>query len=91
LDIPFIFILVSLCTSRLLFFVAVWQETQLLDSKTMLHAMRVNFENIGHTTQNKLFRLVKFLADLSTRLSLSMMMNWQEQWSHWNKTKEAQV
>jgi len=28
----------------------------------------VNFENFGHTTKNKIFRLVKLLADLSTRL-----------------------
>jgi len=27
-----------------------------------------NFENFGHTTKNKIFRLVKLLADLSTRL-----------------------
>jgi len=31
----------------------------------MLHALRVNFENLGHTTKNKIFRLVKHLADLS--------------------------
>jgi len=35
----------------------------------MLYALRVNFENFGHTTQNKIFRLVKLLADLSTRLN----------------------
>jgi len=34
----------------------------------MPHALRVNFENFGHTTKNKIFRLVKLLADLSTRL-----------------------
>jgi len=34
----------------------------------MQHALRVNFENFGHTTKNKTFRLVKLLADLSTRL-----------------------
>jgi len=34
----------------------------------MLHALRVNFENFGHTTKSKIFRLVKLLADLSTRL-----------------------
>jgi len=34
----------------------------------MLHALRVNFENFGHTTKNTIFRLVKLLADLSTRL-----------------------
>jgi len=39
-----------------------------LDSKTMPDALRVNFENFGHTTKNKIFRLVKLLADLSTRL-----------------------
>jgi len=33
----------------------------------MLHVLRVNFENFGHTTQNKIFRLVKLLAVLSTR------------------------
>jgi len=48
-----------------LFFV--WQQTQLLDSKTVLHALRVNF---GHTTMNTIFRLVKLLADLSTMLKL---------------------
>jgi len=32
------------------------------------HALRVNFETFGHTTKNKIFRLVKLLADLSTRL-----------------------
>jgi len=32
--------------------------------------LRVNFENFGHTTKNKIFRLVKLLADLSTRLKL---------------------
>jgi len=47
---------------------SVWQQTQLLDSKTMLYALRVNFENFGHTTKNKIFRLVKLLADLSIRL-----------------------
>jgi len=35
----------------------------------MLHALRVNFENLGHTKKNKIFRLVKLLADLSTRLN----------------------
>jgi len=44
-------------------------QTQLLDSKTMLHALRVNFENFGYTTKNTIFRLVKLLADLSTRLN----------------------
>jgi len=34
----------------------------------MPHALRVNFENFGPTTKNKIFRLVKLLADLSTRL-----------------------
>jgi len=28
----------------------------------------VNFENFGHTTKNTIFRLVKLLAELSTRL-----------------------
>jgi len=28
----------------------------------------VNFENFGHTPKNKIFRLVKLFADLSTRL-----------------------
>jgi len=37
----------------------------------MPHALRVNFENAGHTTKNKIFRLVKLLAYLSTRLNLS--------------------
>jgi len=32
--------------------------------------LRVNFENFGHTTKNTIFRLVKLLADLSTRLKL---------------------
>jgi len=35
---------------------------------TMLHALRVDFENFGHTTKNKIFQLVKLLADRSTRL-----------------------
>jgi len=30
--------------------------------------LRVNFENFGHTTKNKICRLVKLFADLSTRL-----------------------
>jgi len=47
---------------------SVWQQTQLLDSKTMLDALRVNFKYIGHTTKNNNFRLVKLIADLSTRL-----------------------
>jgi len=34
----------------------------------MPHALRVNFKNFGHNTKNKIFRLVKLLADLSTRL-----------------------
>jgi len=29
----------------------------------------MNFENFGHTTKNKIFRLVKLLADLSTTLN----------------------
>jgi len=33
----------------------------------MVHALRVNFEDIGHTTKNKIFQLVKLLTDLSTR------------------------
>jgi len=49
-----------------LFFV--WHQAQLLVSKPMLHALRVNFKNFGHTTKKKIFRLVKLLADLSTRL-----------------------
>jgi len=32
----------------------------------MLHALRDNLENLGHTTRNKIFRLVKLLADLRT-------------------------
>jgi len=28
---------------------SVWKQIQLHDSKTMLHALRVNFENLGHT------------------------------------------
>jgi len=28
----------------------------------------MNFENFGHTTKNTIFRLVKLLDDLSTRL-----------------------
>jgi len=47
---------------------SVWQQTQLPDSKTMLHALRVNFENFGHITKNAILRLVKLFADLSTRL-----------------------
>jgi len=33
----------------------------------MPHASRVNFKNFGHSTKIKIFRLVKHLADLSTR------------------------
>jgi len=44
----------------------------------MLHALRVNFENFGHTTKNKIFRLVKLLADLSTRLYLGMSLRAQQ-------------
>jgi len=47
------------------------QQTPLLYNKTMPHALRVNFENFGHTTKNTIFRLVKLLADLSTRLKSS--------------------
>jgi len=39
-----------------------------LDSTTMPHALRVSFENFGHTTKNKIFLPVKLLADLSIRL-----------------------
>jgi len=35
----------------------------------MVHAFRVSFDYIGYTIKNKIFRLVKLLADLSTRLS----------------------
>jgi len=35
----------------------------------MPYALRVNFEYFGHTTKNKIFRLVKLLADLSTMLN----------------------
>jgi len=52
LNISFIFILTSLGTSRLFFFLiapidlfSVWQQAHLLESKTMPHALRVNFEN----------------------------------------------
>jgi len=34
----------------------------------MLHGLRVNFENFGHTAKNTIFQLVKLLAELSTRL-----------------------
>jgi len=51
---------------------SVWKQTQLLDSKSVLHALRVNFENFGHTAKNKIFRLVKLLADLCTRLKWRM-------------------
>jgi len=34
----------------------------------MPFALRVNFENFGHTTKIKIFLLVKLLADLRTRL-----------------------
>jgi len=47
-----------------------WQQTQLLVSKTMLNALRVNYENFGHTTKNTIFRL---LADLSTRLKMQKL------------------
>jgi len=35
----------------------VWQQTKLLDSKTMLHALQVNFQDFGLTTKNTIFRL----------------------------------
>jgi len=38
----------------------------------MLFALRMNSENFGHTAKNKIFRLVKLLADLSTRLYASL-------------------
>jgi len=41
----------------------------------MPHELRVNFENFGHSTKNKIFRLVKLLADLSTRLK-TMHCGW---------------
>jgi len=53
---------------QLICFRFVHQQTQLPDSKTMLNEVRVNFESFGHTTKNKIFRLVKLLADLSTKL-----------------------
>jgi len=34
----------------------------------MLNALRVNYEYCGHTTKNKIFRLAKLLAGLTTRL-----------------------
>jgi len=37
--------------------------------QTMLHALRVSLEKFGHTKKNQIFRLVKLLADLGTRLS----------------------
>jgi len=30
----------------------------------MLHALRVNFENFGHTTKNKIFRLKHFVSSI---------------------------
>jgi len=39
----------------------------------MPHALRVNFENFGHTTENKIFRLVKLLADLSSINYINML------------------
>jgi len=39
----------------------------------MLNALQVNFEGIGHTTQNKNVRLLKLLADMSTGLKPSML------------------
>jgi len=41
----------------------------------MPHALRVNFENFGHTTKNTIFRLGKLLADLSTGLN-EKQINW---------------
>jgi len=37
----------------------------------MPHALRVNPENFGHTIKNTIFRLLKLLADLSTRFKPS--------------------
>jgi len=73
LNIPFFFYFNFVVHQQtLLFYIvpidlfSIWQQAQLPDSKTMLHAVRENFENFGHTTKNKIFRLVKLLADLCT-------------------------
>jgi len=59
------FICISLCTRRLVFLKLSTKQAQLFDSKTMPHTW--DFENLGHTTKNTIFRLVKLLADPSTR------------------------
>jgi len=61
-------IFISLYTSRFVSSRSSTKQTQLLDSKTMLYARRENFKNFDNTTMNTIFRLVKRLADLSTRL-----------------------
>jgi len=68
----FILNLIALCTSRLLLFkflqlicFTFGNNTQLLVSKAMLHVLRLNFENFGHTTKNKIIPLLKLLAHLT--------------------------
>jgi len=39
----------------------------------MIDALLVNFESFVLTTKNKIFRLVKLLADLSTRLKAKII------------------
>jgi len=34
---------------------SVWEQAQLHDSKTLRHALRVNFENFGHTPKIRFF------------------------------------
>jgi len=42
-------------------------QQNLLDSETILHALRMNLENLIDTTRNTIFRLLKLLVDLSSR------------------------
>jgi len=43
----------------------------------MPRASRVKFENFGHTTKNEIFRLVKLLADFSTRHTTQILTEMQ--------------
>jgi len=57
LETPCHFFLISSCTSKFVFLNSSTKQAQLPDSKIMLHALLVNFENLGHSTKNKIFFL----------------------------------
>jgi len=64
--------IVSLRTGRLFVLFSVYQQTKLLDSKSMLYALSVNFENFGHTTKNTIFRR------LPTEIQPPSTMRWTD-------------